>query len=237
MRRAAPRLGGLLTLVALAAAGYALHTGRLQVPDAWNPWAPLDVHAPLNMLTGYKLSRLDDDRAQCLATLNQAQARYTPLADRTNEQGCAFHNVVRLTEANVRFSAPLTLSCRSAVALALWTHHVLQPAAEAHFGQAVSRLDHYGSYACRNVYGRTDAPLSRHATADAVDIAAFVLADGRRIDVRSAWASATAPEGGVFLRTVRDGACRVFEGVLSPDYNEAHRDHLHFDRGGYRVCR
>jgi hypothetical protein len=36
---------------------------------------------------------------------------------------------------------------------------------------------------------------------------------------------------------VRDGACLFFDGVLSPDYNAAHRDHLHLDRGRYRYCR
>jgi hypothetical protein len=40
---------------------------------------------------------------------------------------------------------------------------------------------------------------------------------------------------------VRDGACRLFATVLSPDYNAAHRDHLHLDeakRGAmWRACR
>jgi hypothetical protein len=45
-----------------------------------------------------------------------------------------------------------------------------------------------------------------------------------------------------FLRNVRDGACDVFATTLSPDYNAAHRDHLHLDqalrgRTGGRLCR
>jgi hypothetical protein len=44
-------------------------------------------------------------------------------------------------------------------------------------------------------------------------------------------------EKAAFLRELRTGACRFFDGVLSPDYNAAHRDHFHFDRGPYRVCR
>ena len=45
-----------------------------------------------------------------------------------------------------------------------------------------------------------------------------------------------------FLRRVRDGACGLFATVLSPDYNAAHRDHLHLDQadrgmGGWRSCR
>ena len=57
----------------------------------------------------------------------------------------------------------------------------------------------------------------------------------RRIRVQRDWGTSDA--GGLFLREVRDGACRVFDGVLGPEYNEAHRDHFHLDRGGWRVCR
>jgi len=76
---------------------------------------------------------------------------------------------------------------------------------------------------------------SRHATAEAFDVAGFVLADGRRIRVLGDWSADTS--SAKFLRDVRDGACRFFDGVLSPDYNAAHRDHLHLDRGRYRYCR
>jgi hypothetical protein len=40
-----------------------------------------------------------------------------------------------------------------------------------------------------------------------------------------------------FLRALRDGACRIFNVTLGPDYNEAHRDHFHFDMGPRRACR
>ena len=45
-----------------------------------------------------------------------------------------------------------------------------------------------------------------------------------------------------FLREVRTGACDLFATVLSPDYNAAHRDHLHFDQAdrggtGWGLCR
>ena len=45
-----------------------------------------------------------------------------------------------------------------------------------------------------------------------------------------------SPEA-AFLRDVRDGACDWFDIVLGPDYNAAHADHFHFDRGGGRICR
>jgi hypothetical protein len=212
-----------------------VRSGALDIPDRWNPWAPLDVDEPLGWLTRYKLSRLSGDPALCLSALESAHVRYTPVEDRETAPGCGFRNAVRVQGTSVKFAQPFTLSCRSAVALALWERHAMQPAALAHFGARVARLDHAGTYACRNIYGRKDAPLSRHATADAIDITGFVLENGRRLRVAREWGSADAD--GVFLRQVRDGACRVFDTVLGPEYNAAHRDHFHLDRGGWRVCR
>ena len=78
------------------------------------------------------------------------------------------------------------------------------------------------------------------ATADAVDIAAFRLADGTAISIVADWAEPGAKAA--FLHRVRDGGCDLFATVLSPDYNAAHADHVHFDQAqrgafGWRGCR
>ena len=229
------RLTGLLFLALLAALGYAVYSGRIVIPDRYNPWAPLRIDEPLDWLTRFKLARASRDAAQCRAILAQAQLRYSPVPDRETAPGCRFENAVRIEATSAAVGEPFTLTCRSALALALWDRHIVQPAARTHFDATVKRLEHFGSYACRNIYGRKNAPLSRHATADALDVAGFVLSNGRRIAVRRDWSSDDAD--GLFLREVHSGACRVFEGVLGPDYNEAHRDHFHLERGGYRVCR
>mgnify|MGYP003632355300 CR=1 FL=1 len=95
------------------------------------------------------------------------------------------------------------------------------------------------SYSCRRVYGREEGRWSEHATADAVDVAGFRLEDGTQVSVLRDW-----DDGGpksAFLREVRNGACDLFATVLSPDYNAAHRDHLHLDQAergekGWRMC-
>jgi len=225
----------LLFLAAVIAPGYAVYSGRLEIPNRWNPWAPLTIEEPLNWLTRYKLSRLSQDAGMCLTVLEQADMRYAAVVDREAGAGCGYTNAVRVEATSARLGEPFTLSCRSAVALALWEHHVVQPAAHAHFGERVARLEHAGTYSCRNIYGRKDAPRSRHATADAIDVVGFTLEKGRRIRVERDWRSGDAD--GLFLRKVRDGACRVFDSVLGPDYNAAHRDHFHLDRGGWRACR
>ncbi len=90
-----------------------------------------------------------------------------------------------------------------------------------------------GTYSCRTMIGAGSGKLSEHAKANAVDIAAFILSDGRRITVKDGWVGG---DDGDFLRAVRAAACRRFSTVLSPDYNAAHHDHLHFDMGGKPFC-
>jgi hypothetical protein len=121
------------------------------------------------------------------------------------------------------------------VAWSLFEAHALQPAARRHFGREVTRVVHFGSYACRNVNHREMGRRSEHATANALDIAGFVLADGTRIMLAEDWDGAGARAA--FLRDVRAGACRFFDVVLGPDFNEAHRDHFHLDMGRFRACR
>jgi hypothetical protein len=134
----------------------------------------------------------------------------------------------------------LVAACPVAAALFLWERDVLHAAAMRHLRVPVSAIEHAGSYSCRRLYGRAEGPFSEHATADAVDITGFRLADGRRISVLRDWKE-DGPSG-QFLREVRNGACDLFATTLSPDYNAAHRDHLHFDqsargRSGFSVCR
>ena len=63
------------------------------------------------------------------------------------------------------------LACPLAAALLLWQREFLQPAAQRHLGSPVASISHYGSYACRRLYGRDSGPWSEHATANALDIA------------------------------------------------------------------
>jgi hypothetical protein len=225
---------GLLLCVSLLA--WAIRERHVVVSDRWWPWATLGLDEEPGVFTRFKLARLSDDGERCFAVLATAPLEFEPLTDRETGQGCGFHDAVRIDRTTAAVGEPFTLTCRAAVSLALWERHVLQPAAAAYFGEPVAVIEHFGSYACRNVYNRPNATRSRHATADAFDVAGFVLADGRRIRVVNDWTSDDARERR-FLHDVRDGACRFFDTVLSPDYNAAHRDHLHLDRGSYGICR
>jgi len=226
-------LGVLLVLA--GAAVFGVWRGWVPLADEWNPWAPLDVRASPNLLTRFKLSRLQDDSGLCDQVLKTSGLRVSHQADSPADALCPLRNTLRVQGADVGLSSSFLASCPLAVAFALFERHSLQPAAEAVFGQAVTRVDHLGSFACRNIYNRADGRLSQHASANALDIAGFRLADGRSISVLKDWPG--EGEKAQFLRQVRDGACNDFNVVLSPDYNAAHHNHFHLDMGRWGVCR
>jgi hypothetical protein len=226
---------GLLLLAGCLVGAWLLASGIVRIPDRYNPWAALRVDEPPGWFTRLKLARLAREPQLCLSVLATAGWTFAPLPDKQFAPGCGFENVVRVESAGLAVGAAFALSCPAAVALALWERHVLQPAAHAHFGQPAVRMEHFGSYACRNISGASDARRSRHATARALDIAGLVLADGRRIRIAQHWSGNDSEA--LFLRELHAGACTVFDAVLGPDYNAAHRDHFHVERGGGRVCR
>jgi len=211
-----------------------------RLPPQDLPWTPLDLDAPIGHATAGKLARID--RPACLMLLDQADIAYRLLPD-TRHGECGYDDGVTLAAGGrpvLRYApAAAPLACPLAAALSLWEREIVQPAAEQGLGARVVAIDHYGSYACRRLYGRSTGEWSEHARARALDVAGFRLSDGRRISVARDW-TRKGPESR-FLHEVRDGACRLFATVLSPDYNAAHRDHLHLDeakRGAlWRACR
>ena len=242
MRALRRTLGWLVALALLAAAGLVLW-GMTRGRPQDLPWTALDLGQPIGAFTGRKLTALTQDFAQCRALLDRAGVNYTVLPPRFSGQ-CGYADAVRFTAGGSRrigyTPAGLGIACPVAAALAMWEWQVVQPAAERAFGSRVASIDHFGSYSCRRIYGRDEGTWSEHATADAIDIAGFRLADGTRITVARDWKE-DSPKA-AFLHEVRDGACRLFATTLSPDYNAAHRDHLHLDQAdrgamGWRACR
>ncbi|WP_448110359.1 extensin-like domain-containing protein [Pseudomonas lini] len=228
------RWGLLLVLLIIGAAGLSVWRGWFSIPPQWNPWAPLDVKAEPNLLTRYKLMRLRDDPQLCDQALSSSDLRVARQTD-SPDAACPLTNTLRVQGGEAALSSSFLASCSLAVAFALFERHALQPAAQAVYGQAVKRVDHLGSFACRNVYNRENGRRSQHATADALDISGFRLADGRFISVLKDWPKDN--QDARFLRQVRDGACDMFSVVLSPDYNAAHRNHFHVDVGPWWRCR
>ena len=176
---------------------------------------------------------------QCLSSLADAGARFSALPDLQDAGGCRAINSVRLDRlAGDRNTFSLTglnrVSCPVANSFGGWARFGVDRAARAHLGAELVEIVTMGSYACRNVAGT--GRLSAHAKAEAIDIAAFKLSDGRRVSVLKGWDSSDPAER-AFLKAVHRSACKRFGTVLGPDYNAAHRDHLHIERSGGGFCR
>ncbi len=207
----------------------------MSLPPEQTPWGELTLDQPIGPFTDMKLARLNNREDNCRILLEDSELTFTPLPDEQFSENCGFRNVVNLEQSVTPYSAPVRITCPVAASLYLWERDILQPAAERHFGSAVAQIEHYGSYSCRRVNHAGTGRFSEHAQANAIDIAGFRLEDGRTVRVAGGWDS-EGPSG-LFLREVRDGACRTFRAVLSPDYNAAHADHFHFDMGRFSICR
>ena len=225
---------------------------NLFAPQQDLPWKPLDLNRPIGTATAAKVADFELARTAapeettavteaCMQVLREAGVEVERAEDRDDGGFCVVRGAVRITGGAV---TPLpgnpVIQCPLAVRYVIWERQVLQPAAMESFGSRVSGLNDVGTYSCRRIYGQTDpdARPSEHARANALDIGGMTLADGRRVSVLEDWPGdgPRGPEGASFLRRIRDGACRVFSTVLSPDYNDAHANHLHLDGAPRPLC-
>ncbi|MDO8878696.1 MAG: extensin family protein [Pseudolabrys sp.] len=133
-----------------------------------------------------------------------------------------------------------TLSCPIVSALDRWVSEGVQPAAMRWFGVQVTEIRQISAYSCRQMNGAGGRGISEHAFGNALDIAGFTLADGRKVVIKNSWRNGTPEEQG-FLHDVQLFACDTFSTVLAPGYNAAHYDHIHVDlmrrKNGRRPCR
>jgi hypothetical protein len=175
----------------------------------------------------------------CTADLTERRAVFTPLPDRYYGAGCSTLGSVQIAslasdESRIAIASIGPVACDLANTFADWARYGVDRAARAELGSPLARIETMGSYSCRNVAG-TDR-RSAHSTANAIDIGAFVLEDGRRISVKDGWDGRSVAERN-FLRIVHRSACKRFGTVLGPAYNAAHADHLHLEAGDGSFCR
>ena len=168
----------------------------------------------------------------CAAALDAAEARWQVEPDRIGPGRCRLVDAVRLAQGGAPLDQPLPLSCAMAERWIAFERDVLAPAAQRHFGAAVTRVRVLGGYSCRT---RPESRvISQHAFGNAIDVAGFDLAGGTRVEVGRHWRDRGAR--GAFLRDVASRACRLFAIVLTPNSDAFHQDHFHFDIGPERRC-
>lgn len=188
--------------------------------------------------SGSPMAVMRPEAQQCQAELGKTGSSFAPLPDKFYGAGCSAINSVKLDRVGGdRGAFDVTnlgpLACPLANTFASWARYGVDRAARQILGSPLARIETMGSYSCRQVAGT--ARMSAHARAEAVDVAAFVLEDGRRVSVLGGWNA--SPDERRFLRTIHDSACKRFGTVLGPDYNAAHANHLHLEYGQGSYCR
>lgn len=216
----AGRLVALVALASLAACAdnRAVHQGRIARS------APVPAPRVLPNSESFRM---------CTARLDAAQVRYQPLPNENKGSGCAIIDSVKLMDIGTPTANLGAMTCPLASTFAAWARHAVRPAARLYLGSEVVRIETFGTYACRDVRGTGGTiagKRSEHAHANAVDVSAFVLADGRRISLLNDWHA--GGQTAQFLRRIHESACKRFPTVLGPNYNAAHKDHFHLDMGG-----
>ncbi|GBQ62484.1 extensin family protein [Ameyamaea chiangmaiensis NBRC 103196] len=206
---------------------------RRWLPAPYDPLQPLDVRAAWTPVSPLKLGLLGLSDPFCNAALATVPWPVEAHA-RSGTATCPLRDVYTVDGGDIRLApGGFLASCSLAVRWALFETQVATPIARDMFGSRLIAIRHVGSFACRDIRDRPGAQSS-HATANAIDVAGFTLADGREIPV-SAWHGG-GPDS-VYLHRARDGACRVFGVVLSPAYNALHAGHLHLQATGGGLCR
>ncbi|HEX8215538.1 MAG TPA: extensin family protein [Allosphingosinicella sp.] len=173
---------------------------------------------------------------QCHVELRREGVEFRALPDRTFENGCTAIGAVQLRDIGTPVANLGAMTCPLARQFARWTREALQPAAERWLKSRVARVESFGTYACRPVNGQAGGRLSEHGRSNAVDVGAFVLADGRRVTVLDGW-NGGDEDVRRFLRDVHQAGCRRFPIVLGPEANAFHHNHFHFDMGQGPYCR
>ena len=230
--KSALKIAAGLSLAVVAVLGAYEFVQRL--PENWKPWGDVQLDEEPTWFARWQISRLDESAELCFAALDRSDLEYRRLDDRVLRDGCGVLARTEIVRSNIPYSSGFESPCALAAAL-YWYEQSLQSLVQEYLDMRISRIEHYGTYACRNIYGRADARLSAHATAHAIDVAGFRLEDGTIVMVQNDWGEDT-PEG-TFLRAARDKACQFFGPVLSPAYNAAHANHFHLEVGGSRICR
>lgn len=226
----------LLLIGGIVGSLVALFHPETPLPPQWNPTVPLAVAHPVTPLTSSKLRMALNDPTQCRSALALA-AQFTPMDPFEETENCHIRNRVSISAVGAARIDRIETSCSTALRMAMWERHGVQPAAQEFLGASATEFRQVGSYNCRPIRTPQGAGnrWSTHSTADAIDITGFDFSDGRRIRLINDWDDGT--EEAQFLRAVRDSACTWFATTLGPDYNNLHADHFHLQARGWGTCR
>ncbi len=175
----------------------------------------------------------------CRTALTDEIAIAPSIPDIHGAGGCGGEDLVRLEAVvlpdkhRVSFKPAAILRCKMASAVADWIRADIAPLLTS-LGTEISGLDNFDSYECRGRNRAVGGRLSEHGRANALDVGAFQLANGRSISLTDR----TVPRE--LRESVLHSVCARFTTVLGPGSDWYHEDHIHLDlierHNNYKIC-
>lgn len=175
----------------------------------------------------------------CRARIGADVAVIEPLPPITGPGECGAPDAVRLSAVisragrKIALNPPAVLRCDMAEAVVGWTRDEADRVAQE-AGSSLTAIQTAASFECRGRNRVAGAKLSEHGHANALDVRALALANGKVLGLTDV----NVAKG---LRArLQESACDHFTTVLGPGSDGYHEDHVHLDliqrRGGYRMC-
>ena len=174
----------------------------------------------------------------CRSRLTEIAA-FKPLPSITGPGDCTATDVVALAAVlladghRIALSPTATLRCPMAEAVTHWIRDDVAPTIAA-LGKSLRGVETLNSFDCRRRNGITDAKISEHGRANALDVGAFKLTNGTAIELTDASVAKSLRE------KLRQSACARFSTVLGNGADAYHDSHVHLDllerSNHYRIC-
>jgi hypothetical protein len=187
----------------------------------------------------------DQEERACMAQRRVELSAWVRPDRKVNDRGaCGIDRplkVAAMESGTVSIGPVAMLGCPVTAAVNGWLGEAVQPAALAWFGVPITEVKQISAYSCRPRNNEAGERLSEHAFGNAIDVAGFTLADGRKITVKHDWTLGDDATRS-FLREIFAAACERFKTVLGPGV-KYHGDHFHLDlahhneAGTSRYCR
>jgi hypothetical protein len=175
----------------------------------------------------------------CRLALSEAIAIAPSIPDIHGPGGCGGEDLVRLEavvlpdKRLVSVKPAAILRCTMASAIADWVRSDIAPLTQ-NLGSEIDGLDNFDSFECRGRNRIAGAPLSEHGRANALDVRALKLTNGRSISLTDR----NVPRD--LRESVLHSVCARFSTVLGPGSDGYHEDHIHLDlmarHNDYRIC-
>ncbi|ERF83909.1 MAG: hypothetical protein C207_02966 [Bradyrhizobium sp. DFCI-1] len=205
--------------------------------ETQRPGAPAETAKPAEVTKSTEPPR--PQLSACRQALSEDVALAPSIPDIHGAGGCGGEDLVRLEaivlpdKRKVAVKPAAILRCKMAAAVADWVRTDIAPLAQR-LGGGISNLDNFDSFECRGRNRIVGAQLSEHGRANALDVRAFGLANGKSISLTDR----SVPRD--LRETVLHSVCARFSTVLGPGSDWYHEDHIHLDlaerRSNYRIC-